>query len=375
MAALFYFHVPKTAGTSITDEIRQHFLESQILTENGNLTLPFLEAHGKQRLRDVGFIHGHPGVGAAAYLEGIADAVTLLRNPMEQVISNYLHVSRGVPQPWHRAANALGFRDFLRAYPEFLVFQTLSLAKGLGFQVPPERVYDALPHVLRYLESTTLLGTVEQIDEFMASLASMRRWPAPVSVRHINRAEAGQRLAGDGLEETYAAAARSTDLGALIAIEQAVYAKARSIVASQRVRRSMRELGETARRVWRSESGEIVLGHNFGLREMIDGEPAWWTLEAHETRLYVATRTPATLHADVRVWHAVDPSCIELWTDERRLDARIEQTSDGFGFLQVPLAGIVGEDLAPITLRIVRKFGPDDPPWYPALLLYRFRLT
>lgn len=375
MAALFYFHVPKTAGTSITDEIRQHFVESQILTENGNLTVPFLQAYGKQRLRDVGFIHGHPGVGAAAYLEGNADAVTLLRNPVDQVISNYLHLVRGVPQPWHRAANALGFRDFLRAYPEFLVFQTLSLAKGLGLEVPPERVYDTLPQVLRYLESTTLLGTVEQIDEFMASLASIRHWPSPVSVRHINKAGASQRAAGDGLEEIYAAAARSTHLGALIAVEQAVYAKARSIIATQRERRSMRDLGETARRVWRSEAGEIVLGHNFGLREAFDGEPAWWTLEDHESRIYVVTRMPATLHAEIRVWHAVDPSCIAVWSDERRLDARIEQTTDGFGFLQVPLDGVAGEALAPITLRIVRRHGPDDPPWYPALLLYRFRLT
>lgn len=109
----------------------------------------------------------------------------------------------------------------------------------------------------------------------------------------------------------------------MIAVEQAVYAKASSIVATQRERRSLRELGETARRVWRSECGEIVLGHNFGLREMIDGEPAWWTLEANESRIYVATRPSATLHADVRVWHAVDPSCIQVWTDERKLDARI----------------------------------------------------
>jgi len=375
MAALFYFHIPKTAGTSLTDEFKQHFLESQIVSDNGNLTLPFLQAYGKQRLRDAGFIHGHPHAGAAAYLEGVADAVTVLRNPMDQVISNYLHISRGVPQPWHRAANALGFRDFLRAYPEFLVNQTFFLARALGHDVPPERIYDTLPHVLRYLESMTMLGIVEQIDEFMANLASIRHWPAPVSVRHINKAGASQRFAGDDLEEIYAAAARSTHLGALIAVEQAVYAKARSIIATQRERRSMRELGETARRVWRSEGGEIVLGHNFGLREAFNGEPAWWTLEDHETRIYVATRVPATLHAEIRVWHAVDPSCIQFWANERKLDARIEQTSDGFGVLQVPLDGVANEALAPITLRIVRKYGPEDPPWYPALLLYRFRLT
>ena len=375
MAALFFFHIDKTAGTSITDEIKQHFAELQILTEDGNLTLPFLEAYGKQRLREVGFIHGHPQSGAAAYLEDVADAVTLLRNPMDQAISNYLHMRRGVPRPLHRTTNALGFRDFLHAYPDHLAFQTLFMARSLGLDVPPERIFDALPRVLGYLESIKLLGTVEQIDEFMTSLAGIRRWPAPVSVRHINKAAASQKLAEEGLEEIYAAAAGSTHLGEMIAVEQAVYARVRSIVANQRERRSMRELGETARRVWQSDYGEIVLGHNFGLREIFDGEPAWWTLDAHESRIYVAARRAVTLHAEIRVWHAVDPSCIEFRTDEGKLDARIEQTSDGFGLFQVPLGDLAAEGLAPITLRIVRKHAPDDQPWYPALLLYRFRLT
>jgi hypothetical protein len=375
MTALFYLHIDKTAGQSITDEIKQHFAASQIVTDDGNLPLQFLQTYGKERLRDAGFIHGHPDTGAAAYLEGVADAVTVLRNPMHQVMSNYLHLLRGMPRPSGRAAIALGFREFLHAYPDHLAFQTLFLARSLGLDVPPERVFDALPRVLRYLESITLLGIVEQIDEFMTGLASIKHWPAPVSVRHMNKAEASQRLAEAGLEDIYAAAARTTYLGEMAAVEQAVYARARSLVAIQRERRSMRELGETARRVWQSERGEIVLGHNFGLREVFDGEPAWWTLEAHESRIYVAARMPATLHVEIRVWHAVDPSCIEFRAEDRKLDARIEQTGDGFGLLQVPLDGLGDEGLAPITMRIVRKFGPDDPPWYPAVLLYRFRLS
>jgi hypothetical protein len=94
VSALFYFHVAKTAGTSMINEIRQHFAEADILNEGVNVTLPFLQAYGRERLRDVGFIHGHPGFGVAAYLEGVADAILLLRNPMDQAISNFLSLSR-----------------------------------------------------------------------------------------------------------------------------------------------------------------------------------------------------------------------------------------------------------------------------------------
>jgi len=375
MPALFYFHVAKTAGTSMINEIRQHFAEADILNEGVNVTLPFLQAYGRERLRDVGFIHGHPGSGVAAYLEGVADAIMLLRNPMDQTISNYLSLSRIGTDLVHRTATRLGFRNFVHTYPEFLAFQTLSLATGLGLRVRTDHVYDCLPEVLRYLESTFLLGTFEQIGTFMSNLARMKQWPAPVSVRHLNQSGQEQQPARDRLKEVYAEAMIDTHLGAMIAVEQAVYAKARSIAANQRGRTAFRDLGETARRVWRSASGEVILGQNFGQRETIDGEPAWWTLEAGQSHIHFTTRLPATLHAEIRIWHAVDPTRIEVWTGEDKLNARIERTSDGFGSIAVPLERLADDNWATITLHIVDRYvSINKPPWYPRLLLHRFRL-
>lgn len=357
------------------DEIRQHFAEADVLTEGGRLTLPFVQRYGKERLRNLGLIYGHPGSGVAAYLEGIADTVLLLRDPMDHAISNFLNVLRDPAARLHRAATALGFRDFLHTYPGFLAFQTLSLTTGLGLRVPTDRIYDCLPDVLAYLRRSFLLGTVEQIDLFMASLTNIRRWLAPVSMRHLNQATAAQSPVRDGLKEIYATAAKDTRLATLIAVEQAVYANVRNIAATQRELRSLEALGETARRVWRSPSGEIVLGHNFGRQEVIDAEPAWWTLEATHSSIHLRSATPATLHAEIRIWHAVDPTCVEVWLDERRLDAKIERTGDRFGTLQVPLADQHLDRFATLALRIDRKYVPTVPPTYPALLLYRFRLS
>lgn len=376
MPALFYFHVAKTAGHSLINEIRQHFAPSQILTERGRVTVPFLQAYGGERLRDIGFIYGHTGTGAAAYLQGIADTILLLRDPLDHLISNYLHMARALAEPWHHAAAELGIRDFIHTYPGVLAFQTISLANGLGNVVSPEHPYNCLPDMVRYLESTFLLGTVDQIDELMASLARVRQWPAPVLVRRLNTVPPGQAVGREEFEDAYMAMAASTHYGAaLIAVEQAVYAAAKRVAATQREQRSLNVLGETARRVWRSTTGEIVLGNNFGRREMIDGEPAWWTLEANESHIHVSCRMAATLCADIRVWHAVDPTCIQLWMDWRKLETRIEQTCDGHHTLIVPLADLVGEALATIALRFVPRNPPTDPPWHPALLLCRFRLV
>ena len=230
MPALFHFHVPKTAGHSIINEVREHFLPSHVLTERGNLTLPFLQSYGGQRLRDFGFIYGHAGHGAVSYLQGIADIILLLREPMDHMISHYLHMVRDPTVQWHHLAKELGFRDFILTYPGILAFQAISLATGLGQVVPPERPYDCLPELVRFLESTFLLGTVDQIDEFMASLARARQWPAPALMRRLNKAPVSQKLVRAEFEDAYASVARSTHYGAiLIAVEHAVYAAAKRI--------------------------------------------------------------------------------------------------------------------------------------------------
>ena len=239
MPALFYFHIHRTAGTSVIADISRHFCASQILTDGDGLTTQFLRACGEQRLREAGLIHGHAGHGVATYLQEIADTTLLLRDPMDLVISHYQHMSSNPALPWHSAATALGFRDFIETYPQFLASQTVTLATALGHDVRRDRILDCLPDVMRYLDSTLLLGTVDQIDEFMACLARIRQWPGQVPIQHLNRATAGQGPARQELEAAYNEVARSAHVAAvMIAAEQTLYVAAKSIAATQRARTS-----------------------------------------------------------------------------------------------------------------------------------------
>lgn len=247
MPALFFFHIHRTAGTSVIADISKHFSESQILTDGGKLTMPFLQAHEEQQLREAGLIYGHPGHGVAAFLQEIAETTLLLRDPMDLTISHYLHVLTKPTSPWHRAAEGLGFRDFIETYPRFLAIQTITLATGLGHDVRRDRIYDCLPEVMSYLDSTLLLGTVDQIDEFIVCLARIRQWPAEAPVQHLNKTPAGQVPARQELEAAYNEVARSAHVAAvMIAAEQALYTAAKSIGASQRARTPLHEVGATS---------------------------------------------------------------------------------------------------------------------------------
>ena len=123
---------------------------------------------------------------------------------------------RALAEPWHPAAAELGIRDFIHTYPGVLAFQTISLANGLGNVVSPTRLYECLPDIVRYLESMFLLNTVDQIDEFMASLAGLRKWPAPVLVRRLNKVHPGQAVGREEFEDAHMATAASSHYGAVL---------------------------------------------------------------------------------------------------------------------------------------------------------------
>jgi hypothetical protein len=152
--------------------------------------------------------------------------------------------------PWHRVATELGFRDFIETYPQFLALQTISLATAIGREVQRDRIYDCLPDVVRYLEHAFLLATIDQIDEFMTRLASMKQWPAPAVTAQPNEPVTGEEQARQALEESYTAVARSAHVGAvMIAAERTLYATAKNIAAAQRARTQVQKPDETGAQV------------------------------------------------------------------------------------------------------------------------------
>jgi len=372
MAPLFFHHIPKTAGTSLVEEIRQHYAPAEIFSEDGNLSLGALREMGGAKLRALGLIYGHPGEGAAAYLHDIAETVTLLREPRAHAISNYLHMLRETAAPLHKIAKELGFGDFLRTYPSHLTFQTSSLAVGIG---ATGTFHERVMAVLKYLSSLALVGTVERIDEFARDLAQMRRWPVPRPLPRLNTAaQSGWAIDYERAAGEYDAIERDPRFAPRVAFERAAYAHAQGVALEQRERIFLRDVAPGGRCVHCSELGEIVLGGNFGRRELVEGRDAWWTLEQQESRIHVLPKEAASLRAEIEVWHAAPADGIRFWAGGMRLDAKVEATNGG-GRIAVSLTELPRGVTTPISMRVARLDTPYDPPWYPAILLSGFRLS
>jgi len=118
------------------------------------------------------FIHGQSGARRAALLRGRADIVTLLREPRDQVISNYLYVRRDRTSPitphrerwdsaiWCGASPVCSFSD--------------SLAACRIVERPVSRTEDYIDKgsgILAYLDERHLSGWSIQAGAFMTRLA------------------------------------------------------------------------------------------------------------------------------------------------------------------------------------------------------------
>lgn len=96
LASLVFVHIPKTAGGTITRIIAQNYPQATIYRIEGDnrasiQRLLALPDERRQRLRCV---VGHAPVGLERYLRQPAASFTLLRDPVERVISLYHYILR-----------------------------------------------------------------------------------------------------------------------------------------------------------------------------------------------------------------------------------------------------------------------------------------
>jgi hypothetical protein len=96
----FFVHIPKAAGTSMTDVIRSQYGAEQLLR------LPTLNrAEVAKRFRElpdsVKIIAGHAPLGSRVHLSRPCRAFSVLREPVARIISLHTYIGREKTHRWH----------------------------------------------------------------------------------------------------------------------------------------------------------------------------------------------------------------------------------------------------------------------------------
>ncbi|WP_448090730.1 sulfotransferase family 2 domain-containing protein [Pseudomonas azerbaijanoccidentalis] len=90
---LYYLHIPKTAGTSLTSFLDAQFDRSKICSAQ---LLPELFKLDSNSISKYDFFRGHLWFGLDSYVGKDLNYITMLRDPVQRTISWYSHVKRDV---------------------------------------------------------------------------------------------------------------------------------------------------------------------------------------------------------------------------------------------------------------------------------------
>lgn len=133
---LYYLHIPKTAGTSLINFLDSQFDPSEICPAQ---LLPNLFGIGRSDLSQYRLFRGHLWHGLDSYLGRSLTYLTMLRDPVQRVVSWYSHVKREPAAYRHdRVVNEnWSLLDFVRDEEtnwDTINAQTLFLAVDLDYE-------------------------------------------------------------------------------------------------------------------------------------------------------------------------------------------------------------------------------------------------
>ena len=171
-----FLHLPKTAGMTLRSILERVYAEHgvEFLTNKGGELRAFAQRPLEARRR-VALLGGHIPWGAQAAIPG-ARAITVLRDPVERVISFY-HFTKRAPNTLHHTAINEGGLTLADCVESGLLDGELNLQTTmLGDRRAPTP--DALlASAKRNLRACAAFGLAERFTESMEYMARELNWP------------------------------------------------------------------------------------------------------------------------------------------------------------------------------------------------------
>jgi hypothetical protein len=232
---ILFFHIPKTGGTSMTAAISEYFGKEDCII--GDLTVENLSKY-EARLSDRVFIAGHWTHNIWRALPERSLKFSILRNPRDHAISNYLHNCRDLGESADKI-NKIGLRRFVAEGPYALVFQAGSLLVPQTTSLTSvDEVVRNIGDALALINKFDFIGCLERADDLSLCLPLALGLAGPLTLPRINRAIDYGVSRGTifDLRETYDELRREPESARLIEIEHRVYEAA---LALTRRRESM----------------------------------------------------------------------------------------------------------------------------------------
>jgi len=166
---LIFLHIPKAAGTTLQNILRRQYPADQYYTVSTSpsvrASIASLRNLPEAKRRRIRCVMGHGAFGLHDALVGPTRYITLLRDPIERVISNYYYVRRASAHRLHDTLHAQewSLREYIEQSenPQLSNGMTRSIAGGEADDVTESTYKQALSHLSEHF---AVAGTAERFD-------------------------------------------------------------------------------------------------------------------------------------------------------------------------------------------------------------------
>ena len=191
---IVFYHLPKSAGTTL-NRILRHNYRPEEMVESGPNTQEFiaeLQSWTPERLAAIRFLQGHFPFGLHELLPQQVRCFTILRDPIDRVVSYYYHARR---EPAHYLYNLIHDNNWSLAelldthIPLMMNDGQVRLLSGVFADAQMGEVTeDMLATAIANMRTCEVVGLTEQFDLSLALLQRAFGWRyigySPVNVGH-----------------------------------------------------------------------------------------------------------------------------------------------------------------------------------------------
>ena len=169
-----FSHIPKTAGTTLRTIINQQYPRAVIYTlrdEIDSIALfRKLPQHNRAKIR---VLQGHKPFGIHEYLQVPVDYITMLRQPVDRVISFYCWILRSPGNDLYEKVRSMSLGDFADSRLPQVVNQQIEFVSGLSNNSTAEALNVAKRNLALHF---TAFGIAEHFDESLLLFKRLLGW-------------------------------------------------------------------------------------------------------------------------------------------------------------------------------------------------------
>jgi hypothetical protein len=187
---IFYLHIPKTGGQTLATRLGSAFPIGRSDILGADLVYPDGVGQLQRMALEKDFVERHLSGPVLKDIQNL-DILTTIREPLSQIVSNYLHIRREPENYLHQVARLLSPHEFFRKFGDFLANQQSRYLDAAFFtqDIDPEPFRILTRRMYEVLDRIRWVVPTEAIDQFVPLWMADVRRHVPSSAIYVNVAQ------------------------------------------------------------------------------------------------------------------------------------------------------------------------------------------